>query len=91
MDLYSVNYNYTFDRAVEIYNELNEVMADVVNLPITNHEEVSATYSDSGAAADNVYSTTYGDDYKTFYVNYNKYDVTLSDGTTVPAKGYAWR
>ena len=91
MDLYSVNYNYTFDRAVEIYNELNEVMADVVNLPITNHEKVSATYSDSGAAADNVYSTTYGDDYKTFYVNYNKYDVTLSDGTTVPAKGYAWR
>lgn len=90
-DFYSVNYKYSFDRAVAIYKQLNEAMSDVVNLPITNHEKVSAKFSDTGASADGVYATTYGDDYKTFYVNYNKFDVTLADGTTIAAKSYTWR
>ncbi len=89
-DFYSVNYNFTYDKAVEMYKELNEVMKDVVNLPITNHEKVDATYTESGAKADRVYATTYGD-VKTFYVNYNSYDVTLSDGTVVAAQNYTWR
>lgn len=91
IDFYSVNYKYSFDRAVEIYKQLNEAMSDVVNLPITKHEHLTGTFSDSGAPADGVYATTYGDDYKTFYVNYNKFDVTLADGTTVAAKSYTWR
>ena len=91
LDFYSVNYKYSFDRAVEIYKQLNEAMSDVVNLPITKHEQLTGTFSDSGAPAEGVYATTYGDDYKTFYVNYNKFDVTLADGTTVAAKSYTWR
>lgn len=88
---YSVNYKDTFDRAVEVYKELNEVMADVVNLPITKHEAVSAVFSDSNVSAGNVFATTYGNGTKTFYVNYNSFDVTLTDGTEIAAKSYIWR
>ena len=88
---YSVTYTDTFDRAVEIYKELNEAMKDVVNQPITNHEKVAATDAETGKTVSGVYATTYGNNVKTFFVNYNSFDVTLEDGTVVPAKNYTWR
>ena len=88
---YSVTYTDTFDRAVEIYKELNEAMKDVVNQPITNHEKVTAVDAENGKTVSGVYATTYGNNVRTFFVNYNSFDVTLEDGTVVPAKDYTWR
>lgn len=90
-EFYSVTYTGTFDRAVQIYKELNEAMKDVVNLPITNHEKVSATDVATGNETSGVFATTYGNNVKTFFVNYNSYDVALEDGNVIPAKSYIWR
>lgn len=91
LQFYTIDYRHTYDRAVNIYKELNEAMADVVNLPITDHRTIDAKHAGSDVSVDNVFSTTYGDGYKTFYVNYNNFDVTLPDGTTLAAKSYIGR
>lgn len=44
-DYFSLNYNGTFDRAVDLYKEAASVLNDVVNKPITNHEAVNAYYA----------------------------------------------
>ncbi|MBE6890484.1 MAG: hypothetical protein E7481_00500 [Ruminococcaceae bacterium] len=42
MDWYSVNYNDSFDIAVELYKEASALMNKVANKPITNHEILEA-------------------------------------------------
>lgn len=89
-DWYSVNYQDSYDIAIELYKEVSKLMNKVANKPITKHEILEAyhVYENESVEVGNVYATTYGDSVK-FIVNYNDFEVELADGATVvPANGY---
>ncbi|MCQ6561342.1 DUF5696 domain-containing protein [Paenibacillus mendelii] len=76
-DLYSAHYANWFNEAVRYYRETNEVLKDVRNQAIVNHEKL----------ADQVYRTTY-EGGKTITVNYNKVAVTV-EGVRMEEESYA--
>lgn len=75
-DLYSAHYANWFNEAVRYYRETNEVLKDVRNQPIVDHEKL----------ADNVYRTTY-ERGKSITVNYNKAAVIV-EGARLEAESY---
>lgn len=77
--LYSSNYELWFEEAVEMYQQVNEVLKNVRTLPITAHEEL----------ANGVYKTTYGSDYSVI-VNYNNKEVVI-DGIAIGPEDYKIR
>ncbi len=96
VDMYSMNYEDSFDRVVELYKKVSAVLDKVSTLPITNHEYVDAyrtqpAVDDEGniavGADAQIAATTYGDKY-IVYVNYSSRDYCLADGTVIPAEGY---
>ncbi|WEK54748.1 MAG: DUF5696 domain-containing protein [Candidatus Cohnella colombiensis] len=76
LHLYSVNYEVWLDEAVAAYKTVNEVLKDVRDKPIVNHEKL----------ADNVYRTTY-EGGKKITVNYNPFAVKI-DGQDIPAQDF---
>lgn len=74
---YSTDDDYWVDKAIEAYKTISGAVGDCYNTTIQDHKRL----------ADNVYLTTFSNG-KSIVVNYNLYDVTLSDGTTVASKGY---
>ncbi|MDR9855163.1 DUF5696 domain-containing protein [Paenibacillus sp. VCA1] len=75
-DLYAVHYKQWIDQAAEMYREVNDVLKNVRNEPITGHEKLG----------EGVYKTVYGNGFYVI-VNYNRTDVT-ADGRTVKAESY---
>ena len=74
--LYSASYMNWIDEAAQGYQEMNEVLGEVRNQPITNHRRLQ----------EQVYETTYGQGLRVL-VNYNRVAVTV-DGMTIEALGY---
>ncbi len=93
-DFYSLNYNDSFDRAVEVYEEVSALLDRVTSEQITLHENATAyikgatTSEGEKVATNNVFHVVYGDGVLELYINYNSKDVELEDGKTVPANGY---
>jgi len=77
--LYSVNYEQWIDKAVMLYEEINSVLSQVRNVPITGHEML----------ADHVYKTTYANGI-TITVNYGM-DAYRGEDETIEPKGYLVR
>ncbi|MBS4201961.1 hypothetical protein KHA93_20350 [Bacillus sp. FJAT-49732] len=77
--LYSAHYELWMEEAINMYNEVNEVLKDVRTKPITSHKEL----------ANGVYETTYGNDYSVI-VNYNG-QAAVIDGVTIEAESYKIR
>ncbi|MGF7142970.1 hypothetical protein HNQ56_001392 [Anaerotaenia torta] len=75
--LYSVNYKSWYDETIKMYQRMNEDMASLMKLKITDHEEVM----------NGVKRTTYENGISTI-VNYNISEVVM-DGITIPARDYA--
>lgn len=75
--LYSCNYSQWKDEIISEYKKLSETLSCVDGQTIENHEKLS----------EGLYKTTYANGVAV-YVNYNKNDVTLENGLTVPARGY---
>ncbi|WP_258168594.1 DUF5696 domain-containing protein [Paenibacillus sp. AR247] len=75
-DLYAVHYKQWIDQAAEMYHEVNDVLKNVRNEPITGHEKLG----------EGVFKTVYGNGIYVI-VNYNRTDVTV-DGQTVKAESY---
>lgn len=86
-DFYSLNYNDSFEVAVDLYKEVSKVLDKYIALTITDHYEPEAFIKGTELPSDNVFATVYGDKY-IVYVNYNSYDVTLEDGTSISAYGH---
>ncbi|GAB2545515.1 DUF5696 domain-containing protein [Gracilibacillus alcaliphilus] len=74
--LYAVNYERWLDEAAYIYHEVNDVLKQVVNEPIVNHQMIET----------GVYKTEYGNGVSVM-VNYNAEPVIV-DGLEIAAKGY---
>lgn len=74
--LYASNYQYWFDQAVSIYNEINSVLKEVYGCPIVDHSEV----------APDVYKSEYANG-KAVIVNYRKSSVSY-EGIEIPGRGY---
>lgn len=68
--LYSVNYNYWMDKAIDSYTRINEVFSNLQGQTIRNHEKV-----ESG-----VYKVTYEKGTE-ILVNYNTYDINYNQAT----------
>lgn len=75
-ELYAVHYKQWIDQAAEMYREVNDVLKNVRNEPITGHEKLG----------EGVFKTVYGNGVYVI-VNYNRTDVTV-DGQTVKAESY---
>lgn len=75
--LYSIQYDKLKDRIKEVYNECDQAWSQIGTNEITNHTKL----------ADQVFCTEYATGVKAI-VNYNTYDVTLEDGTTIAAFSY---
>ena len=75
--LYSVQYSVLKDEIERVYDEVSQIRDRIGSSRITDHETLM----------DGVYKTTY-DTGAVVTVNYNLYDVTLENGTTVAAEGY---
>ena len=75
--LYSVQYPLIRDKIDAVYRECSEIRSKIGTSEITGHE----------CLADGVFRTTYATGVQVI-VNYNLYDVTLEDGSTVGAEGY---
>ncbi len=74
--LYSINYAAWMKEAVEIYQEINQVLSQVVNEQIQTHEKLQ----------DGVFKTVYGNGVA-IIVNYNQTEVTV-DGKKIEAMNY---
>lgn len=77
--LYSIDYTYLQQTIKARYETVKEAVGDVFGTCIVRHERLQ----------DNVFRTTFASG-KSVVVNYNSKPVTLSDGVTVPAKGF-WK
>ena len=77
--LYSIDYSYLQQTIKARYETVKEAIGDVYGTCIVRHERLQ----------DNVFRTTFASG-KSVIVNYNSKPVTLSDGVTVPAKGF-WK
>ncbi|MCM3629835.1 DUF5696 domain-containing protein [Paenibacillus glycanilyticus] len=75
-ELYAVNYKLWMDKAASMYQEINKVLKNVRNEPITGHEKLQA----------GVYKTVYGNGMYVI-VNYNGSQVN-ADGRTIEAESY---
>lgn len=75
--LYSVNYEYWFDKAIESYQEANEVLSKLQGKTIIQHSKIE----------DGVYKTIY-DNGTEIVVNYNDYAVTV-DGVHILEKNFS--
>ncbi|SFF08551.1 hypothetical protein SAMN05216378_5034 [Paenibacillus catalpae] len=75
-ELYAVNYKLWMDKAAGMYQEVNKVLKNVRNEPITGHEKLQQ----------GVYKTVYGNGMYVI-VNYNRSQVTV-DGKTIEAESY---
>ncbi|MCR2821532.1 DUF5696 domain-containing protein [Lederbergia panacisoli] len=71
--LISANYHLWMDESIDMYNEVNAVLKNVRNKPITSHKEL----------AEGVYETTYDHDYS-IVVNYNEEAVTVDNKVIEP-------
>lgn len=78
-DLISSNYKLWIDEATAMYEEVNSILKEVRDKPITSHEELSR----------GVFETTYGNDFS-IIVNYNNQSVDV-DGMTIEAESYEIR
>ncbi|WP_062049516.1 DUF5696 domain-containing protein [Bacillus sp. JCM 19034] len=76
-DLFSMNYQVWFDDAVEMYQEVNQILNEVRTEVITTHEKV----------AEGVYQTSYSNDIS-ILVNYND-DTVSVNGEVIEAGSYA--
>jgi len=74
--LYSAAYENWIDEAAQCYQEMNEVLGEVRNQPITNHRRLQ----------EQVYETTYGQGLRVI-VNYNRASIEV-DGMTIEGLGY---
>ncbi|WP_336790444.1 DUF5696 domain-containing protein [Paenibacillus sp. MMO-177] len=75
-ELYAVNYKLWLDKAATMYQEVNKVLRNVRNEPITGHEKLQ----------EGVYKTVYGNGIS-IIVNYNRSQVNV-DGKTIEAESY---
>ena len=76
-EFYAIEYAYVGERIKEDYRYVAEAVGDCWGQPILGHTRL----------ADNVYETVYANGVH-ILVNYNTYDVTLSDGRSVGACDY---
>jgi len=67
-DFYGVHYKYWLDQAVNLYNEINEVLADCQTSQIVSHQIIEPGFT----------ATRYSNRV-TIYVNYNDYPVKYND------------
>jgi len=74
--LISANYQLWMNEAIEMYNEVNAVLKEVRNKPITSHKEL----------AKGVYETTYGNDFS-IVVNYNE-EAVNADNRIIEPESY---
>lgn len=74
---YAVEYAYVRERLLEDYRYVAEALQACGGQPIVSHARL----------ADNVFETVYANGIH-ILVNYNRSDVTLADGRTIPAKDY---
>lgn len=75
--LFSAQFSLQEEKIKSIYEECSSIRDQIGTGEITGHEVLQ----------DGVYRTTYGNGVQVM-VNYNLYNVTLSDGTELPAEGY---
>lgn len=75
--LFSAQYSLLKEKLEEVYLECAAIRSQVGTAEITGHEVLGQ----------GVYRTTYASGAQVT-VNYNLYDVTLQDGTVLPAEGY---
>ncbi|ACT02873.1 DUF5696 domain-containing protein [Paenibacillus sp. JDR-2] len=75
-ELYAVNYKLWMDKAAGMYQEVNKVLKNVKNEPITGHEKLQQ----------GVYKTVYGNGLYVI-VNYNRSQVTV-EGKSIEAESY---
>lgn len=75
--LYAAQFELLRDKIEEVYQECADIRSQIGTEEITGHK----------ALADGVYQTTYASG-AVVIVNYNLYDVTLEDGTALPAESY---
>ncbi|WP_435164383.1 DUF5696 domain-containing protein [Paenibacillus glycanilyticus] len=75
-ELYAVNYKLWMDKAAGMYQEVNKVLKNVRNEPITGHEKLQQ----------GVYKTVYGNGLYVI-VNYNRSQVTV-EGKSIEAESY---
>jgi hypothetical protein len=76
-EYFGAEYDSCKESILAIYNRYNEELGHVFNQKMTNHV----------FEKDSVTCTTYEDGTKV-YVNYSYDDVTVNDGTIVPARDY---
>lgn len=74
---YSIQYDQLKDRIKEVYQACDSAWSEIGTNEITNHTRL----------ADQVFQTEYATGVSAI-VNYNLYDVTLEDGTKIPALSY---
>ena len=74
---YAVEYAYVRERLLEDYRYVAEALQACGGQPIVSHARL----------ADNVFETVYANGVH-ILVNYNRSDITLADGRTIPAKDY---
>lgn len=74
---YSVQYDQLKDRIKEVYGECESAWKQIGTNEIVNHTRL----------ADQVFCTEYASGVSVL-TNYNRYEVTLEDGTVIPALGY---
>ena len=75
--LFSAQYSLQEEKIRAVYEECVSIRSQIGTDEIVGHEVLE----------EGVYQTTYGNGTVTL-VNYNLYDVTLADGTRLPAEGY---
>lgn len=75
--LYAAQFELLRDKVEEIYEECSSIRSRIGTEEITGHRVLE----------DGVYETTYASG-AVVIVNYNLYDVTLADGTTLSAESY---
>lgn len=76
-DFYAIQYNYLEQTITDDYAWLSEALDGCWGQPITGHERL----------AEGVVQTTYAGGTR-ILINYNRFDVTLEDGRTIPAQQY---
>lgn len=102
-NFYSLNYNDSFDEAIDAYTQVSKVVDLVVDQEIDQHEEVEAYVQspyigdiESASAefrrteTDNVFMTTFENGVQVL-VNYNSYNIELEDRTVVEAQSFVYR
>ena len=76
-DFYAIQYRYLEQKIADDYAWLSEALDGCWGQPITGHERL----------AEGVVRTTYAGGTR-ILINYNRFDVTLADGRTIPAQQY---